>query len=205
MRKIGIYIVDDHQIIIDGLKLMLFNSAFEIVGESNSATRALTEITLLNPDIVITDISMPEMSGLELVRRLKSQNPMIKILVLSMFENPAILKDLLLSDISGFVLKDKGQDELVCAVNQISKGQCYFSIEVMKYIVEIKTQSDNRLTLREIEIVKLLDEGLSSNRIAEALFISTNTIETHRRNILKKTNTHSVTELLRYTKDNKLI
>ncbi|WP_461485029.1 response regulator [Pedobacter sp.] len=112
---------------IDGVKLMLANTPYKIVGENKSAVNALSEIAALQPDIVITDISMPEMTGVELVRRLKQQNSSLKILVLSMFDNPASLGDLKHSNISGFVLKDKGKDELIYAIEQVSKSQIYFS------------------------------------------------------------------------------
>lgn len=206
MQEVKVYIVDDHQLIIDGVKLMLANTPYKIVGESKSAINALSEIVALHPDIVITDISMPEMTGVELVRRLKQQNSALKILVLSMFDNPALLSDLMQSNINGFVLKDKGKDDLIFAIEQISKGQIYFSQEIMQHLLSFKKNSDlPRLTLREIEIIKLLDQGLSSAQMADKLFISENTVETHRRNILRKTDTHSATELLRYARDNKLI
>ena len=206
MEENKIYIVDDHQLIIDGVKLMLANSAHKVVGENKSAAKALDEITALQPDIVITDISMPEMTGVELVKRLKQQNSSLKILVLSMFDNPALLSDLMSSNIAGFVLKDKGKDELIYAIEQVARGQIYFSPEIMQHLLSFRKQNDTqRLTLREIEIIKLLNEGLNSSQMANRLFISENTVETHRRNILRKTDTHSATELLRYARDNKVI
>ena len=206
MEKTKIYIVDDHQLIIDGVKLMLSNTDFEIIGASNSATKALQEIVELQPNIVISDISMPEMTGVELVRRLKTQNPSLKVLMLSMFDNPTLLDDLMASNISGFVLKDKGKDDLIYALEQISKGQIYFSPEIMQHLLSVRKEiTAPRLTLREIEIIRLLDEGLNSGQMAERLFISENTIETHRRNILRKTDTHSATELLRYARHTKMI
>lgn len=206
MEEMKIYIVDDHQLIIDGVKLMLLDTNCEIVGESNSAVKALTEIPKLQPTIVICDISMPEMTGVELVIRLKQQNASLKIMVLSMFDNPALLADLMHSKIDGFVLKNKGKEELVYAIEQIAKGQTYFSPEIMQHLLSFtKNNGQPRLTLREMEIIKLLDEGLSSVQMANKLNISENTVETHRRNILRKTATHSATELLRYARNNKLI
>lgn len=206
MEETKIYIVDDHQLIVDGVKLMLSDTNCKVVGESNSAMKAMNEIPKLRPTLVICDISMPEMTGIELVRRLKQQNPSLKVMVLSMFDNPALLNDLMRSNIDGFVLKNKGKDELVYAIEQIARGQVYFSPEIMQHLLNFRKSSGmSRLTLREIEVIKLLDEGLSSSQMAEKLNISENTIETHRRNILRKTNTHSATELLRYARDNKLI
>lgn len=206
MEETQIYIVDDHQLIIDGVKLMLSATSFKVIGSSSSARTALQEITELNPTIVITDISMPEMTGVELVKRLKQQNPNAKILVLSMFDNSTILEDLMASNISGFVLKDKGKEDLIYALTQIAAGQVYFSPEIMQHLLAFRKKIDApQLTLREIEIIKLLDKGLNSGQMAEQLFISEHTIETHRRNILRKTSTHSATELLRYARDNKVI
>lgn len=206
MEETKIYIVDDHQLIIDGIKLMLADAECEIVGESKSAVKALNEIVKLQPTLVISDISMPEMTGIELIRRLRQQMPDLKILVLSMFDNPALLSDLMQSNINGFVLKDKGKEDLIYAIEQIAKGQIYFSPEIMQHLLGFRKNNDAiRLTLREIEIIRLLDQGLNSAQMANKLCISENTVETHRRNILRKTDTHSATELLRYARDNKVI
>lgn len=206
MDETKIYIVDDHQLIIDGVKLMLADTPYKIIGESVTASKVLHEIEELKPSIVITDISMPDITGVELSRVLKQKYPSVKILVLSMFDNPTLLNELLDSNIAGFVLKNKGKEELIYAIEQVSKGQVYFSAEIMQHLLSLRKSSDlPRLTLREIEIIKLLDTGLNSLQMAKRLFISENTVETHRRNVLRKTNTHSATELLRYARDNKVI
>ncbi|WP_293300054.1 response regulator transcription factor [Pedobacter sp. UBA4863] len=206
MNQNNIYIIDDHQLVIDGIQLMVAGNGINVVGSSNSAKTALEEIITLKPDLVISDISMPEITGVELVKRLKQQMPALKILMLSMFDNPTLLNDLMHSNINGFVLKNKGKDELLYAIEQIAKGHVYFSTEIMQYLLSFKKNNNSpHLTLREIEIIKLLDKGLNSSQMANTLFISENTVETHRRNILRKTDTHSATELLRYARDNKLI
>ena len=206
MAKIRIYIVDDHQLLIDGIRLMLRGAEdFEICGESNSAAVALTEISEDNVDIVLTDVSMPDMTGIEFSMKLKQLYPSMKILVLSMFENAALVKKLVKCGVNGYILKHKGKDELITAIRSIINGTKYFTEELKVHIRENTLNTAVTLTTREIEIVGFMAKGFSSIQIAKSLFISENTVETHRRNIFRKTGSHSAIELINYAKMHHLI
>ena len=207
MEKIRIFIVDDHQLVIDGIKTMLAGVAdFFLCGESNDAIDALMKIESVKPDIVLTDVSMPEMTGIEFSKRLKKQYPHIKILVLSMFDNGQLIKQLANTGINGYILKNKGKDELIAALKSIAGGTNYFTEEIKAHIRNNQiTHEAVALTSREIEIIGLTAKGLSSAQIATKLFISENTVETHRRNIYRKTNAHSAIELLNYVKAHHLM
>jgi DNA-binding NarL/FixJ family response regulator len=211
-KKIKLYIVDDHQIMIDGIKALLMNKpAFEIIGENTNPINALEEIKKNTPDIVISDINMKEMSGIELTKQLKEIFPDLKILALSMFGDKETISEMLEAGINGYVLKNTGTDELVMALNKLAANQPFFSDEVttemMRVITTPKTPQKEiiHLTPREIEIVKLIFEEYNNAKIGDKLFISERTVETHRKNIFRKTNTKSVAGLIKFAIDQKII
>ena len=206
--KTKVYILDDHQIVVDGVQLMLENVAdIEIVGSNTSPERALEELKALKPDVLISDITMPGMSGVELSKHVSKIRPAISILILTMIDTTSVLTELLDSGIKGYILKNKGKEELINGIRTIAQGQNYFSPEIMKTILTAAKNIDKpqQLTAREIEIIKCLASGLNSNEIADKLFISENTVETHRRNILRKTDTHSTIELINYARSKHVI
>lgn len=208
MSTIKIYILDDHQIVIDGLKLMLENTAgMMLVGENTNSEKALAELGSVKPDVLICDINMPGITGIELSKTLKKTNPEINILILTMIDSVHTLNELLDSGVKGYVLKNKGREELITAIQTVAAGNNFFSAEIMRQVLTAAKSVDKpqRLTSREIEIIKLLAKGMNSSEIAGQLFISDNTVETHRRNILRKTNTHSTVELINYSKSNHII
>jgi len=205
-KKIRVYIVDDHQMMIDGIKALLANSSdFEIVGEQTNPLFALEDIPRENPDILISDISMKEMSGIELVRKMKISMPQLKILALSMYSDRETISEMLVAGINGYVLKNTGTEELVAALTKIAAGQQFFSDEVTAEMMKTFSQpklTDQKeavnLTAREIEIVKLIAEEYNNAQIGDKLFISERTVETHRKNIFRKTNTKSVAGLVKF-------
>lgn len=208
MSPIRLYLLDDHQIVIDGLKLMLENTpGMTLIGENTNPEKALTEVTALKPDVLICDVNMPGMTGIEISKTLKKSAPQINILILTMIDSVHTLNELLDSGVKGYVLKNKGREELISAIQTVASGNNFFSAEIMRQVLAAAKNIDKpqRLTTREIEIIKLLAKGMNSNDIAEQLFISENTVETHRRNILRKTNTHSTVELINYSKSNHII
>jgi DNA-binding NarL/FixJ family response regulator len=153
--------------------------------------------------VLITDINMKELSGIELARKIKEFDDDIKILALSMHDDRQTISEMLEVGINGYVLKNTGMDELTMAINKVAGGQMFFSAEVtetmMKAISEPKTSPKESITLtpREIEIVKLIAAELSNAQIGDKLFISERTVETHRKNIFRKTNTKSVAGLIK--------
>jgi len=213
MEKIKLFILDDHQMLIDGLKALLKDQKqFEIVGESVNALHALEQLSKNIPNIVLTDVSMPEMNGIEFTTRLKKDFPKIKILALSMFGDRQMISDMLDAGADGYILKNTGRSELVSALNKLASGGMYFgdevSAEMMKAIsAKEKKQNEDevRLTEREKEIVKLIAKEYSNAQIAEELFISERTVETHRKNIFRKTNTKSVIGLLKWAMEKGIV
>jgi two-component system, NarL family, nitrate/nitrite response regulator NarL len=212
LEKIKLYIVDDHQIMIDGIKaLLIHHPQFEIIGEQTNPVLAVEAIQANTPDVIITDINMKELSGIELTRQVKSLNPTIKILALSMHGDRETISEMLEAGINGYVLKNTGTEELVAALTKLSLDQPFFSddvtTEMMRTISNAKTPQKEfvHLTQREIEIVKLISEEYNNAKIGETLFISERTVETHRKNIFRKTNTKTVVGLMKFAVEQKII
>lgn len=210
--KFTVYIIDDHQIMIDGIKALLNNNKqFQVAGQNTSPLKAIEELKENAPDILITDINMKEMSGIELAKKIREVYPELKILALSMHGDRETISDMLEVGISGYVLKNTGMEELTNALTRIANGQLFFSDEVttelMKAASEPKPVAKDviSLTAREVEIVKLIAQEMSNAQIGEKLFISERTVETHRKNIFRKTNTKSVAGLIKLAIENKII
>lgn len=209
--KIRIAIVDDHQIVIDGLKSLLEGQDnFEITGSSTKPADMLDMLQQLQPDILITDIMMPGMNGKELARVVKKQFPAIKILALSMSGQGELVNEMINdADIAGYVLKNIGRNELVTALEKIYHGGIYFSDDILQEMLKAgerkKISDESHLTAREIEIVQLIEKEFSNKQIADSLFISERTVETHRKNIFRKTKTSGVIGLVKYAYEHQLI
>jgi len=213
MNKIKIFIVDDHQMLIDGLKALLINEKqYTISGEATKAALALDLINNAIPDIVLTDINMPEMDGIEFTRLLLNKHPKIKVIALSMFGEKSTISEMLDAGVSGYILKNTGKKELVDALQKVAAGGMFFSddvsAEMMKAMSErgkLKQEEEKvHLTEREKEIIKLIAKEYSNAKIGETLFISERTVETHRKNIFRKTETKTVVGLIKYAIENKL-
>jgi DNA-binding NarL/FixJ family response regulator len=204
--KVKIYLVDDHQMLIDGLKAIISSEKdFEIVGECTLPLLAFEQIQLLKPDIVLTDINMPELSGIELVRKLKPRVSNTKFIALSMFGERSYIKDMLQAGVSGYILKNTGREELVKAINLVMQGHEFFSEEV-EQVIESNPVNDEKintinLTEREIDIIECIAKEMTNAQIAEALFISERTVETHRKNIFRKTGIKGVIGLVKFALD----
>lgn len=209
--KIKLMIVDDHQMFIDGVKSLLRKEKqFEFTAEANTAEDALRIMEKTVPDILITDISMPGMSGNELIETVKARNPDVKILVLSMHSEAEVISDIMMQEAEGYILKNTGRQELSSALHKIADGGTFYSDEVLLSLmrrVKKDAKKDKevvQLSEREIEIVKLIVQELSNEEIAEKLFISKRTVETHRKNINQKTNIKTVVGLIKFAIRNDL-
>ncbi len=214
MTKPKIFIVDDHQIMVDGIKSLLeINNNFEIVGTTTKSKEALNGIINSNANLVITDINMAELSGIELTKKIKAHNFEIKVLALSMYGDKATINEMIEAGVDGYILKNTGLDELTNAIKTIEMGNVFFSnqvtLEMLKSIKEvnspIETNEFGHLTPREIQIIKLIAEEMSNAEIGDKLFISERTVETHRKNIFRKTNIKSVAGLIKYAITQKII
>ncbi len=214
MEKIKIFLVDDHQIMLDGIRSLLKNDKqVEIVGEATRCSQALEQIPVVRPDIIITDIHMPEMNGIVFTKEIRLRFPEIKVVALSMSGEETMIHDMLDAGISGYVIKNTGKEELKEALIEIHKGNVYFSAEISAILAkgvmtkrkEQQEPDRPKLTQREIEIVQLIAKEYSNEKIAKTLFISERTVETHRKNIFRKTDTKSVIGLLKYAMEKKLL
>ncbi len=209
-QKLRILIVDDHQILLDGIEAMLQGiSDFQVVGKCSDGSAALNFMQENPIDVLLTDLYMPRMTGMELTKKVKKRFIHVKVLALSVSYDVSIVHDLIDAGISGFIIKTIGRDELVEAIRQIAQGNIYFSREVSNEIMRSLSsrveEEVYHLTEREIEIVKLIAQEFSNGEIAKKLSISERTVETHRKNIYRKTNTKTIVGLIKYAVEQKLI
>lgn len=204
-----ILLVDDHAIVSDGLEAILkVVDGFEIVNKLTSGDFALAYLKQHEVDLVITDYSMPDMDGLTLVKKAKLIKPDIKIIVLSMHDEAPMIREMLAAGVDGYVLKKYAQQEIVNAIETVHNGRKYFSNEVNKALLSAllpQELSENSVTERELEVLKLLAKELTSKQIAEKLFISERTVETHRKNLMRKTGANNAIGLVRYAYSKKLL
>lgn len=210
-KKINIAIIDDHQIVIDGITALLKGEHnIRIAYATTSPIDLLNQLPQQDVDVLITDYMMPEMNGLELSKEVKKQYPSIKILALSMNGKGDLVSNMIdEADIDGYVLKNIGKKELLEAIEKIANGGQYFPDEIIGELEKVhiikKENIDAHLTTREIEIIRLIEKECSNKQIAEHLFISERTVETHRKNIFRKTSTNSVLGLIKYAYQHALI
>lgn len=217
MSKVTVFLADDHAILRDGLKAILSaDSKIEFLGEEGDGREALFRVKEIKPDILVTDISMPSLNGIELSRELKRSNPEIKILILSQYDNDEYINELLSIGIDGYILKTNAKSELLQAINQIINGNSYLSPSITSRLMktfsssgkgsmhEIKSCYD-LLSPREREIIKLIAEGKSNKEMADVLCISIETVKTHRSNLMKKLGLKNIAEVVKYALKEKLI
>jgi Response regulator containing a CheY-like receiver domain and an HTH DNA-binding domain len=206
--KIRILLADDHTILRAGLRMMLnAQPDMDVIGEAQDGRQALQEVQRLQPDVVLMDITMPDMNGIEATKQIKRIQPDVKILVLTMHEHDEYVFQALRAGASGYMLKEALDTELITAIHVIKSGQFYLSptaqsVVVGDYLQRVRTgeerDSYSSLTEREREILKLVAEGHTNNQIAELLVISPKTVDTHRTHIMDKLNLHSRAELVKY-------
>lgn len=205
-NKVNILVVDDHQLVIDGLKSMLSSQKyFHIADEALNGQQAI-DLIAANPNkyqIVITDITMPLMSGIELCRLIKDQYNHIKVLIISMHNSISIVKDALTAEADGYMLKNTGQEEFVNGIERILGDGTYFSQDILPIILnQINKEklfvNKNPLSHREKEVLELIVQEFTSKEIAEKLHISKQTVDTHRINIMQKTDCKTLVGLIKY-------
>lgn len=216
MPNLRVLIADDHEIVRKGLRSVLeAQKECEVVGEAADGRQAITLVKDLNPDIVILDISMPMLNGLEATRQILKIRPQTKVLILTMHESDPLIRDVLDAGARGYILKTDAGRDLVTAVESLRRNKTFFTSRVSQMILDGFLKGDSRpsdsegggirLTPRQREIVQLLAEGKSSKEVAVALDLSVKTAETHRANIMRKLDCHSVSEVVRYAIRNKII
>lgn len=208
----NVMIVDDHALFRNGLKLLLNSyTEFKVVAEASNGVEFLETVELLPIDVVLLDINMPEMDGVQAAQIALIKNPDLKILTLSMYGDEEYYYKMVEAGVCGFLLKDSDIDEVYSALCAVIEGKNYFSQELLQNILRnIKNTTDipkdvAELSDREKEIILLICQGLSNAEISEKLFLSKRTVEKHRSNILEKTNTKNTASLVMYAIKNKLV
>jgi DNA-binding NarL/FixJ family response regulator len=209
-RQLRILIADDHEIVRQGLRALLSRPGWTICAEAATGREAITMAEQHRPDIVVMDISMPELNGLEAIRRIRKILPKTEILILSLHHSDQLVRQAAQVGASGYVLKSDADKDLLKAVEALANHRIFFSsnLPVLDGTFNESTavtEKENGLTSREREIVQLLAEGKSTKEVATMLAISTKTAETHRSNLMRKLEIHSVSELIRYAVRNRMI
>ena len=204
MNKIKLLVVDDHAIMRDGIRALLsLHDDLEIVGEASEGNEAIEKAQKLMPDIIIMDIAMPGMDGLEATRRIKKKNPRAKILILTQHDNREYIISAVKAGVTGYVSKRALGVELVSAIHAVHGGESFlYPSAATAIIADYRRQAEiepyDHLTSREREILKLIAEGHTSREIAASLFISLKTVLGHRTKIMEKLDIHNRTELIKY-------
>ncbi|MDZ7650962.1 MAG: response regulator transcription factor [Cytophagales bacterium] len=206
-----ILVIDDHPLVADGIKTMLKESEdLKIIGVCKTAKEALSFLMEQTPDIILLDISLPDMDGLQLCEVIRKKNKESKIIGLTSTNEAGIITGLLQRGGNGYLLKNMEREDLIEAIATVTTGKIYLSKAANERVLEQfhrlgSTETNPVLTRREKEILKLLSDGLNGPEIAENLFLSPLTVETHRKNLLRKFNAHSVQLLLKIARDNNLL
>ncbi len=204
MGKIKILLVDDHAIMRDGIRALLgLCDDIEIVGEASEGKEAVEKALELVPDVIVMDIAMPEMDGLEATRRIKKKNPKVKVLVLTQHDNREYILSAIKAGVAGYVPKRALGVDLISAIRAVHRGDSFLYPSAAAALIEdyrkqAEEQPYDRLTMREREIVKLIADGHTSREIADMLVISLKTVLGHRTKIMEKLELHNRTELIKY-------
>ena len=211
---IKIILVDDHAIFLKGLRMMVNEcNNFKVIGEASNGRELLDLLSHMTPDVVLTDIKMPVMNGVEATKAAIEKYPHLKIMALTMFSDLKYMRLMAEAGASGFILKSIGKTELELAINKVSSGKTYFSPQLLGEIaVSDPVESsgifledvNERLTERELDVLQYIVKGLSTQEIADRLFISKRTVEGHRANLILKTGTRNVVDLVIYAIRNRL-
>ncbi len=206
-KTITVVIADDHMIVRDGLRSLLERQPdMEVVAEADNGRMALKLVKELSPDVVIMDIGMRELNGIDATRQIVKMSPGVKVLALSMYSDKRFIKGMFKAGASGYMLKDSAFNELTNAIRVIVKGKIYISPSVANIVTEDylkqSPESDRStrslLTSRELEVLQLLVEGMSTKQIASSLRLSIKTIESHRSRVMKKINVNNIADLTKY-------
>lgn len=202
---IRVALVDDHALVRDGIKALLaVMTPLEVVGEAESGADAIEMVGRCQPDLLLVDISLRDMNGLELTRVLRSQYPSLKVLVLSMYDNNEYVSESVRAGASGYVLKNSPSREIIAAIEAIASGGTFYSAEIAQRLIADKN-TDNELTPRESQVLYKMAQGLNNKEMARELDISVRTVETHRLSIRRKLNIDKPAALVKYAIDHGII
>lgn len=198
---IKVLLADDHQMFIEGLRAILEDATdIQIVGEAKNGEEVLEIMEDKMVDVVVLDIEMPILNGIDTMQVIRKEYPRTKVLMLTMHAKRMYIMKLLNQGANGYILKNRSKEELIMAIHKLYKGECHYPPDILRTISEISNTPDDEvhLTEREIQVLCLIAEGLTTNEIADKLFIATTTVNTHRRNLLGKINVRNDNLLVRY-------
>lgn len=213
---VKILIADDHHVVADSLSMLLGSfESFEVVGIVNNGWQVLNFVEKCAVDIVLADLHMPLLNGNDMTARLREQHPLAKVIILTMSEEAVHIREALQAGVCGYVMKSADRAELIRAIQTVAEGENYFSEKIVRKLAEIPNLNNTNgkaaiddtvpLTKRELEILRLIVEDLSNQAIADRLHLSVTTVETHRRNLLKKVGVSTAVGLMRWALKHKLI
>jgi two-component system response regulator NreC len=214
MKKTRILLADDHTILRDGLCAFLDKEPdMQVVGEAQDGRVAVTLACELKPDVVVMDISMPLMNGLEATRQIKRQCPDARVLILTQYDNEEYIRQALEAGAMGYILKDAAADELIHAIRSVQRGESVLSPAITRLVIEDylrwggtrPNEKVDGLSAREREVLQLIAEGYTNKQIAEILTIAVKTVQAHRLNLMQKLNLHDRGELIKYAIQKKII
>ncbi|MCB2219567.1 MAG: response regulator transcription factor [Bacteroidetes bacterium] len=214
MKSISVLLVDDHAIVRDGIKALIQTDGIEVWGEASSAKEFFSLLKVRQPDIAVLDISLPDISGIEITKKLSTEYPAIKVIILSMHLNEDFIFNSVKAGAMAYLPKNSTKQELIEAIKKVAAGEEYFSepvsnIILKSYIKKAKNEEDdhneNCLSKRELEILRLFAEGKSNNEMADLLFISSRTVESHKNHIMQKLGLKSTVELIKFAIKNHII
>jgi DNA-binding NarL/FixJ family response regulator len=214
MDKVRILLADDHTILRDGIRSLLEDEPdMTVIGEAEDGRTAVKLACQLKPDVVLMDIAMPLLNGLEATRQIKHDCPQVKVLILTMHENEEYIRQVLASGAMGYILKDAAARELLDAIHAVQQGETVLSPAITRLVIENylrwgdlqKDNDPNGLSPREREVLQLIAEGYSSKQIAEILCISIKTVQAHRMNLMSKLDLHDRADLIKYAIQRKII
>jgi two-component system response regulator NreC len=206
MAKVRVLLVDDHTVVRRGLRKILESAPdIDVVGEVGDGAAAVTVTGTLCPDVVLMDVSMPGVSGIEAARQIATTAPGTKVLMLSMHGDEQYVNQCLDAGAKGYLLKDVDDQDLVMAVMTVSRGDGYFSPTLRRVVSDVGGRSVDALSPKEREVLRLIAEGLNNREAAERLDVSIHTVETHRKRVMEKLDLHSTAELVRYAIRNDLV
>lgn len=215
-NKIRVLLADDHAVLRSGLRLLLSGQPdMEVVGEAADGEEAIAKTRELKPDVLLLDITMPGVSGLEVLERIKKEEPDVKVVVLTMHDDESYVERIMMAGGSGYVLKKAADTELLQAIRAVQQGGIYLHPTMTRALVsqlrrkaaaqEKQSRSASKLSERELEVLKLVAQGYTNKEIADMIFLSVKTVETHKAHIMDKLELRSRAELVRYALDNGLL
>jgi DNA-binding NarL/FixJ family response regulator len=206
MMATSVFVVDDHYMVIEGIRSLLQNEkSIEWAGHASTASSCLGFLQSRQPDVILMDINLPDMSGIDLCKRVKTMYPQIFIIGLSTFNQLSFIEKMLEGGASGYLLKNAGGKEVIDAIADVMKGRQHLSTEVTQMLKQAAQQAAPMVTRREKEVLTLIAEGLTNQEIAEKIFVSVSTVDTHRKNLLQKLNAKNTAALVKLAMDLHLI